>query len=32
MRTIQLDLLFTILAAFVVLFGGRALVARIELL
>lgn len=28
MRTIQLDLLFTILAAFVVLFGGRALVAR----
>ena len=28
MRTIQLDLLSTILAAFVVLFGGRALVAR----
>jgi ESS family glutamate:Na+ symporter len=27
-RTIQLDLLFTILAAFVVLFAGRALVAR----
>ena len=28
MRTIQLDLLFTILAALVVLFAGRALVAR----
>ena len=32
MRTIQLDLLFTILAAFVVLAAGRALVARIEFL
>ena len=28
-RPVQLDLLFTILAAFVVLFGGRALVARV---
>ena len=28
MRTIQLDLLFTILAALVVLFTGRALIAR----
>ena len=32
MRPIQLDLLFTILAAFVVLFGGRALVARVAAL
>ena len=32
MRTIQLDLLFTILAAFVVLAAGRALVARISFL
>src|SRR4051812_43933721 len=31
-RHIQLDLLFTILAAFVVLFGGRALVARVGFL
>jgi glutamate:Na+ symporter, ESS family len=31
-RTIQLDLLFTILAAFVVLFGGRACVARLAFL
>jgi len=31
-RPIQLDLLFTILAAFVVLFGGRALVARVGVL
>jgi glutamate:Na+ symporter, ESS family len=31
-RQIQLDLLFTILAAFVVLFAGRALVARIPVL
>src|SRR4051812_26582927 len=31
-RHIQLDLLFTILAAFVVLFGGRALVARVGVL
>ena len=30
MKTIQLDLLFTILAAFVVLFAGRTLVARID--
>jgi ESS family glutamate:Na+ symporter len=30
--TIELDLLFTILAAFVVLFGGRALVARVAFL
>jgi ESS family glutamate:Na+ symporter len=30
--TIQLDLLYTILAAFVVLFGGRALVSRVEIL
>lgn len=32
MRTIQLDLLSTILAAFVVLFAGRALVARVGFL
>ena len=32
MRHVQLDLLFTILAAFVVLFGGRALVARVGVL
>ena len=32
MRTIQLDLLFTILAAFLVLAAGRALVARISFL
>ena len=32
MKQIQLDLLFTILAAFVVLFGGRALVARVGFL
>lgn len=32
MKQIQLDLLFTILAAFVVLFGGRALVARVGVL
>ena len=31
-RQVQLDLLFTILAAFVVLFGGRALVARVGVL
>jgi glutamate:Na+ symporter, ESS family len=31
-RSIQLDLLFTMLAAFVVLFAGRALVARIAVL
>src|SRR5678815_4227940 len=31
-KQIQLDLLFTILAAFVVLFGGRALVARVGVL
>jgi len=31
-RTIQLDLLFTILAAFLVLAAGRALVARIDFL
>lgn len=32
MKQIQLDLLSTILAAFVVLFGGRALVARVGVL
>ena len=32
MRSLQLDLLFTILAAFVVLFAGRTLVARTALL
>ena len=32
MNTVQFDLLFTILAAFVVLFAGRALVARTALL
>ena len=32
MTTIQLDLLYTLLAAFLVLFGGRALVARVDLL
>jgi glutamate:Na+ symporter, ESS family len=31
-KTIQLDLLSTILAAFLVLFGGRALIARSALL
>ena len=32
MKTVQLDLLFTILAAFGVLFAGRGLVARIDFL
>ena len=32
MRTVELDLLFTILSAFLVLFAGRALVARIAFL